>query len=327
MISGTGKSFIGALIAKALHLFTTKTILVVCYTNHALDDILEGLLDVGIPPDTMLRLGGKSTTKTEPLLLQKQPSGARTRDQWTVIDKCKQEVEVLYRSLENAFNEYLSFKVHPSDILSYLEFEHPDFYGAFEVPNSEDSDGMVTVGTRGRKVSADYLLSHWQKGWDAGVYEHDIRNSKSEAIKKIWGMNYKTRLEHFQRWKDALLRESIEALATAAREYNECQVDLMRAQHTSLQGILHSKRIVGCTTTAAAKYGDEIRTFNPDVLLVEEAGEILESHVLTALGPETSQMILIGDHKWVFNVRFWQYLPTHYLYHQGNSVLRSIITS
>jgi len=32
---GTGKSFIGALIAKVLHDFTEQTILVVTYTNHA----------------------------------------------------------------------------------------------------------------------------------------------------------------------------------------------------------------------------------------------------------------------------------------------------
>jgi hypothetical protein len=106
-----------------------------------------------------------------------------------------------------------------------------------------------------------------------------------------------TRLEHYKQWEDALVQESIEELATIATQYNKCQEDLMRAQNTSLPGILQNKRIVGCTTTAAAKYGDEIRTLNHDVLLVEEAGEILESHVLTALGPETSQMILIGDHK------------------------------
>ena len=296
MILGTGKSFIGTLIAKALHLFTSKTVLVVCYTNHALDDILEGLLDVGIPPDIMLRLGGKSTAKTEPLLLQKQPNGTRTRDQWTIIDKYRQEAEVFYQRLEKAFNGYLSFKVSLSDILAYLEFEDPAFYGAFEVPNPEDSDGMIRVGKGGQKVSATYLLSEWQRGKNAGIYERDIRD-KSETIKNIWGMKYHIRQEHFHRWEDALMQESIEELATVAGEYNKCQEDLMRAQNTSLPGILHSKRIVGCTTTAAAKYGDEIRTFNPDVLLVEEAGEILESHVLTALGPETSQMILIGDHK------------------------------
>ena len=271
--------------------------MVVCYTNHALDDILEGLLDIGIPPDTMLRLGGKSTAKTEPLLLQNQPNGARTRSQWTIIDKYKQDADVLYRSLENAFNKYLTFKASLSGILGYLEFEVPEFYDAFKVPDPEDSDGMVRVGKGGEAVSTTYLLSQWQKGWNAGIYESDIRDSNSEAINTIWKMEKGTRLEHFQRWEDALVQESIGALVTAAGKYNKCQEDLMRAQNTSLQGILQSKRIVGCTTTAAAKYSDDIRTFNPDVLLVEEAGEILESHVLTALGPETSQMILIGDHK------------------------------
>ena len=271
--------------------------MVVCYTNHALDDILEGLLDVGIPQDAMLRLGGKSTQRTEPLLLQKQPNGTRTRDQWTIIDKYRQEAEVLYKSLEIAFNEYFSFKASLPDILAYLEFEDPAFYGAFKVPDPENSDGMVRVGKKGEKIPATYLLFQWQKGWRAGIYERDILESGSEDIIKIWDMKRDTRLEHFQRWEDALMQETVEELASVARKYNECLVDLMRAQNTSLPGILHSKRIVGCTTTAAAKYGDEIRTFNPDVLLVEEAGEILESHILTALGPETSQMILIGDHK------------------------------
>ena len=296
MISGTGKSFIGTLIAKALYRFTRKTILVVCYTNHALDDFLEGLLDVGIPADDMLRLGGKSTSRTEPLLIKEQPYRTRTRDQWTTIDEYKQRAEFLYRRLEKAFNGYLS-QATLSNILRYLKSKDPAFYGAFEVPDPEDSDGMVMVGKGGQKVSATYLLSRWRKGSNAGIYERNFRNSKSERINKIWDMKYHTRVGYFKRWEDAFIQESIGEFVTAARRYNRCQEDLMRAQNTSLPGILLRKRIVGCTTTGAAKYSDEIRTFNPDVLLVEEAGEILESHVLTALGPKTSQMILIGDHK------------------------------
>jgi superfamily I DNA and/or RNA helicase len=34
----------------------------------------------------------------------------------------------------------------------------------------------------------------------------------------------------------------------------------------------------------------------PDVVMLEEAGEILESHTLMAMTPETKQLILIGDH-------------------------------
>jgi len=43
-VAGTGKSFIGALVAKVLHDRTNEKILVVCFTNHALDQFLEDLV-------------------------------------------------------------------------------------------------------------------------------------------------------------------------------------------------------------------------------------------------------------------------------------------
>jgi superfamily I DNA and/or RNA helicase len=67
----------------------------------------------------------------------------------------------------------------------------------------------------------------------------------------------------------------------------------------ALVATLKAKRIVACTTTGAAKFTEELRTAAPDVVLVEEAGEILESHILTALGENTHQLILVGDHKYV----------------------------
>jgi superfamily I DNA and/or RNA helicase len=44
-------------------------------------------------------------------------------------------------------------------------------------------------------------------------------------------------------------------------------------------------------------YTEDIRKASPGIILVEEAGEILESHILTAMTPATKQLILIGDHK------------------------------
>jgi hypothetical protein len=48
-----------------------------------------------------------------------------------------------------------------------------------------------------------------------------------------------------------------------------------------------------------AVFRELIRAARPSVLLVEEAGEILESHVLTALSDGVEHLILIGDHKYV----------------------------
>ncbi|KAF8957451.1 P-loop containing nucleoside triphosphate hydrolase protein [Flammula alnicola] len=294
---GTGKSFIGGLIAKAIHDHTEQTILVVCYTNHALDDILTGLLDIGIPYESMVRLGGKSTTRTEPLMIQKQARSPRSRTEWTVIDELKLQLEKLRRDVERAFNRYSSFESKNDllEILSYLEIEDPDFFEAFRVPESDD--GMVVVGGKGKGVGPDYLINRWSRGWNAGSFKTNVVAATTSDSVTVWNLPLGDRNAHLARWRDALLQEAIEEFCANAEEYNRCQERLARAFSSDMANTLRCKRIVGCTTTAAAKYGEAIRALNPNVLLVEEAGEILESHVLTSLGPETSQMILIGDHK------------------------------
>ncbi len=48
--------------------------------------------------------------------------------------------------------------------------------------------------------------------------------------------------------------------------------------------MLREANVVGMTTTGAAKYRNVLRQLKPRIVLVEEAAEILEQHVLTALG-------------------------------------------
>jgi len=63
-------------------------------------------------------------------------------------------------------------------------------------------------------------------------------------------------------------------------------------------GHIGRARIIGMTTTGAAKYKEMIlKDFQPRVVLVEEAAHVLEAHVLASLTEFTDQLILIGDHK------------------------------
>ena len=271
--------------------------LVVCYTNHALDDILEGLLDIGIPETSMVRMGGKSTSRTEVLSINKQPRGGnRSRDEWNYIDELKLQVEHLYGTLNGMVTRFVSSSIRSEDILAFLEFWDGDleYFDVFQIPDPKD--GFQVIGSDGKAVGPGYLLDRWASDQGAGVFKNSDE-SQSEAWKAVWAVSPETRKERMNQWKDALLQEDIEEIYAAALTYNQCQQRLLQALRSNTTSILRSKRVVGCTTTAAAKYRDEIQSFNPSILLVEEAGEILESHVLMSLGPETSQMILIGDHK------------------------------
>mmetsp|Transcript_5831 Transcript_5831/g.9332 ORF Transcript_5831/g.9332 Transcript_5831/m.9332 type:complete len:143 (+) Transcript_5831:2740-3168(+) len=51
------------------------------------------------------------------------------------------------------------------------------------------------------------------------------------------------------------------------------------------------------TTTGAAKYKSYIQDLNSEIMLIEEAAEIHEAHITSALPTKLQQLILIGDHK------------------------------
>lgn len=295
-ITGTGKSFIGAL---ATHFFmqdTSYRILVITYTNHALDQFLEDLLELGIPQESMVRLGSKSkcTSRTIPLLLYHQQSEyRRTKGAWAVIDDLKADASVQSMELRDAFTSYQ--QAHPTfrDIQDHLEFSEEDshFYEAFIVPT--DKDGYKKIGKKGKSIAEDYLYDRWKKDQGPGVFEKHARKNHQG----VWGVDPPLRAKYIEKWFFAILKEKVERVQELARQYDVTQERMDTQFDEGKVSILRSKRIIGCTTTAAAKYAKLVTSAQPDVVIVEEAGEIQESHILTALTPSVNQLIQIGDHK------------------------------
>ncbi|KAJ7170685.1 P-loop containing nucleoside triphosphate hydrolase protein [Mycena crocata] len=285
---GTGKSFIGALLAKSLH-DQGRKILVVCYTNHALDQFLEDILDIGVPQHSIVRLGGKSTTRTEPLGLYKQRGGSNLgRGDWQTINDLKLTSSQLLARLKKT---WAGFNKRP-DLLEHIEFEDEAFFTALSLPQS--ANGMTQVGKGGKKVDRFYLWSRWTAGNDAGMFKN---HPQILATADVWEMDTPSRKAKVSGWITACQREEAASISTIGKAFNEHQDELDRIFRQREVSILRSKQIIGCTTTAAAKYTQDIQAVSPEVLIVEEAGEILESHVLTALGTDTQQLVLIGDHK------------------------------
>lgn len=256
-------------------------------------------MDIGIPKDNMVRLGGKSTPRTTPLLAQNQsaPGYRLGKADWNVITELKSDLKNFFSRLSTSFDAYNATNIHYGILMDHLEFEDPDYFIAFSLPQA--TNGMTQVGKKGRKVDPFYLLNQWSRGWDAGSFKN---HAQVTGAPNIWEMPPGLRQQRISTWKAQILKEQAETIYTVAKQFNECQDHLDRKFGEKLGAVLASKRIIGCTTTAAAKYSVDIQAASPGVLLVEEAGEILESHVLTAMGEKTKQLILIGDHKSVIPV-------------------------
>jgi hypothetical protein len=288
---GTGKSFIGALLTQALVKHSSEKILVICYTNHALDQFLEDLLDIGIPAEYMVRLGAKSTTRTEPLQLREQKSNER--HPYDLINASRTQADQYQDSSSRLLSSLKHFRVDPHSIMERLEFSDEDanFFSAFQIPDSASDD--LIVGRDGKGIKDHYLYEQWRHGNDAGV----LKSAISAEHNGVWAMDKTARSEKIRKWTQQLLNERIEGVSGHAEEYDRSESILRDAWDKKDSTIIQRKRIIACTTTAAAKYTKQIRGAAPGVILVEEAGEILESHVLTAMTPSTKQLILIGDHQ------------------------------
>lgn len=270
---------------------TKETILVICFTNHALDQFLEDLLDIGIPAQSMVRLGQKSTQCTQVLQLHKQSSNHVPP--WSVINTMREEADNTEHSLTKLTDDLRDFSPNSRSIMELLEFSDDDsiFFDALQVPE-QDADERL-VGKGGKQIAPNYLFNRWRYGHDAGIFKSVTKQDHAH----IWAMDRAAREEKLRAWHRELLQERISGVGTLVDSYNESEGILREAWEQKDSHIIRNRRIVACTTTAAAKYTNHIRAAAPGIIVVEEAGEILESHVLTALTPKTKQLILIGDHQ------------------------------
>jgi hypothetical protein len=252
------------------------------------------LLKIGIPPKDIVRIGAKSkcTPETQSLLLSEQQSQyRRSRDAWNIINLLQHDAGRVASELGKAFDAYKT-SVSVVDILEFLEFSEVEshFYDAFSVPSTDD--GWVTAGRDGRAIGPDYLINRWMRGEGPGIFREKLRSSE-----RVWRMPGPERQTHLDRWRNSLVEAHPGTIEVLVRQFNEKQEQISAHFDEKDVHILKEKRVIGCTTTAAAKYSKFIRAAAPDVIIVEEAGEILESHVLTALAPTVKQVVLIGDHK------------------------------
>lgn len=295
--SGTGKSFIGALAAKVLLTDPSTRILVLSYTNHALDQFLEDLIGVGIPPDDMTRLGYKSTPKTACLSFEAQFAASGTRNStaaWHRINSLKREASEHQDKINFIFSN-LKNRVSSNEILGCLEFsEDPEdqkMWDAFQVPTADD--GFSIAGANRQRIGSDAVFNRWKMGQGPGT----LKPLLSPTSQFLWSIPGPQRTQKVAEWVRSLQKERVEQLESAAERQRDTQEQIDSYFNESKCTFIAQKRIIGCTTTAAAKYSYLINAAKANCVLVEEAGEILEAHILTALSPTTKQLILIGDHK------------------------------
>ncbi|XP_074653872.1 NFX1-type zinc finger-containing protein 1-like [Tubulanus polymorphus] len=159
-----------------------------------------------------------------------------------------------------------------------------------EIQNQQRADNGWQVQGKSRSQIQHHLKRQLQS-------QDIMTDAQVNRVRSLW------RLPIAERWR--MYRSFVQKFIKASNDQsNELQLKYSQAaermkeitSRTDLM-ILQNSKIIGMTTTGAARCQRLLQEIKPKIVIVEEAAEVLESHIITSLSEGCEHLVLIGDHK------------------------------
>ncbi|KDQ16534.1 hypothetical protein BOTBODRAFT_107034 [Botryobasidium botryosum FD-172 SS1] len=113
----------------------------------------------------------------------------------------------------------------------------------------------------------------------------DMSSTERNRLADFWVSEAKIKASHTQLQDFESLRDTHYEACTRYNSVKEqMRIDLLK-----------ETQLIGCTTTGAAKLTSLLKGFDPKIMIVEEAGQVLEAHILASLVISIQHLIMIGD--------------------------------
>ncbi|TKR64940.1 hypothetical protein L596_025410 [Steinernema carpocapsae] len=120
---------------------------------------------------------------------------------------------------------------------------------------------------------------------------------EANRVTNMWNVSLPDRWRLYKFWVKKISDTKERHFRLLNNEYNEIIEELQEVKLKADVEYLKSPRVLGMTTTSAARLQEVLKTIKCSVVIVEEAAQVLESHIVTSLTVNTKHAILIGDHK------------------------------
>lgn len=298
---GTGKSYLGIKLMQVLlncqkeaHL---GPILVICYTNHALDQFLEQVLREGTKK--IIRIGGQSHStcleghnlRTVSQMESKgKAEGYLLAKSYEALDKTTKGIERLLGGAHSALRQ-MQWK----SIRWYLSQHHPRIHDQFP---TIDRDGFKTVGRHPFDIWASPETT------DAGASENqnpetgiDSETVLRKANTDVYSLSSSERRHLREFFSTESHKQAVDNLYEEVQKASLSQLEVSKIHDEVDRRVLQNADVIGITTTGLAKRISTLQRLRCKVVICEEAGEVMEPHILSALLPSVEHFIQIGDHE------------------------------
>jgi hypothetical protein len=262
----------------------------VCYTNHALDQLLEHLHEAGIKQ--IVRIGSRSKSEVLRqcnLRVIVQSSTEKTKqEKWKLSKLHAQQDEVRPKFVQvlediNNAGDWKQVKAH-------LEAKYPEHHKTL-FPPQVDEEGFQR---QSNNVTPNSTLRKWMT---SGERDEHPRPKDELLSLPAWSLSLGERHIVMTHWVDKILEAYSDQLYQKVHETKSVRSGFDTISSAVDHRCLARAEVIGVTCTGLAKNLETLRKLHSKVLVCEEAGEVLEAHLLTAFLPKLEHIILIGDHQ------------------------------
>ena len=162
--------------------------------------------------------------------------------------------------------------------------------------DEEPVDKESTILTSKNKL----VLSEAAKKFEEALAAvHTSTKIPEEILKEsnVWKLSQEQRELLSKYWLERHINTIGLVLKSLSDQYLARAKELLAISNEVDLFYLREAAVVGMTTTGAAKNAKLIKRLQPRIILVEEAAEVLEAHILASLSESIEHLIMIGDHQ------------------------------
>ena len=142
------------------------------------------------------------------------------------------------------------------------------------------------------------LKAHWYKTLKEELKKLDFMSEDEvDRVWNIWELPEGDRWRLYRHWLVKYKEDLFQEIHNKEQEHARIVQRLKGLLDTEDRHIMRQATVLGMTTTGAAKNRHLLQQIQPRIVIVEEAAEVLEAHIITALSPGCEHLILIGDHQ------------------------------
>lgn len=145
----------------------------------------------------------------------------------------------------------------------------------------------------------EYFLKDYIKKLQSNICSNEIMSQTDVEIHvhQPWGITINERWNMYRYFLHQLRKKAKTLLDEEEIQHEDLRRKEKERQTVVDNDILAHSEVIAMTSSWAARYQNVLKEICPKIIIVEEASEISEAHVIATLNAYCEHLILIGDHK------------------------------